>query len=72
MDEESSGRTGGCMSRKDYIKVAAILKGIPSPTDEGWHPETLKHELIEQFAEMFAEDNDRFDYYKFKNAVERR
>jgi hypothetical protein len=60
------------MSRKDYIKVAAILKGIPSPTDEDWHPETLKADLIDQFADMFAEDNDRFNYYKFKDAIERR
>jgi hypothetical protein len=60
------------MSRKDYIKIAAILRSIPNPGDEDWNPETLKADLIDQFAEMFAEDNDRFDYYKFKDAAERR
>jgi hypothetical protein len=60
------------MSRKDYIKVAAILREIPNPTSEDWNPATLKVDLVERFADMFAEDNSRFNYYKFKDATERR
>lgn len=60
------------ISRKDYIKVAEILAGIPSPTDENWHPETLRTELVEKFSDMFYKNNSRFDYYKFKDAIERR
>ena len=62
------------MSRKDYIKIAAVLKEVAQDSHEyaDWTPEKWSHQAIERFADMLAEDNDRFDYYKFKEAAERR
>lgn len=62
------------MSRKDYIKIAAVLKEVGQDSHEyaDWTPEKWYHQLVERFADMLAEDNSRFDYYKFKNATEGR
>jgi len=56
------------MTKKDYIKIAAVLnQGVDMTND----PEQL--ELIAQltgtFCRIFKEDNSRFDADRFKSAV---
>jgi uncharacterized membrane protein len=52
------------MTRKDYVKTAEILNSfvdvIPSET---------MVELVEDFVEMFQNDNPNFDYEIFLKAV---
>ncbi len=62
------------MRRKDYIKIAAVLKEVADYSHEyaEWTPEKWSQRLVERFADMLAEDNSRFDYYKFKDAAEGR
>ena len=52
------------MTRKDYVKTAEILNGfvdvIPSDT---------MIELVEEFIEMFQNDNPNFNYEIFLKAV---
>ena len=52
------------MTRKDYVSTAEILNGfvdlIPSDT---------MIELVEDFVEMFQNDNPNFDYERFLKAV---
>jgi hypothetical protein len=52
------------MTRKDYVEVAKILsnhnKDIPPATFQS---------LIFHFAQMFYNDNSRFDTVRFENAV---
>ena len=51
------------MTRKDYIATAAILKYASDKT----HP-ALFSKMVNDFAEMFAKDNDRFDVNRFHEA----
>ena len=51
------------MTRKDYISTAEILKYVSDKT----HPAVFS-KLVNDFAEMFAKDNERFDVVKFHNA----
>lgn len=51
------------MTRKDYIKTAEILKGF---VDE-IHPQVFE-DIVEEFAQFFLSDNDRFDKAKFEKA----
>lgn len=52
------------MTRKDYVETAKILNSfvdvIPSDT---------MIELVEDFVEMFQNDNPNFDYERFLKAV---
>jgi uncharacterized membrane protein len=52
------------MTRKDYVSTAEILNSfvdvIPSDT---------MIELVEDFVEMFQNDNPNFDYERFLKAV---
>jgi hypothetical protein len=52
------------MTRKDYVETAKILNSfvdvIPSDT---------MVELVEDFVEMFQNDNPNFDYTRFLEAV---
>jgi hypothetical protein len=51
------------MTRKDYIATAEILKYASNKT----HP-ALFSKMVNDFAEMFARDNERFDVVKFHEA----
>jgi hypothetical protein len=45
------------MTRKDYIKVAEILKS-----------NNVSDKIISDFSHMFKSDNSNFDYTRFYNA----
>jgi hypothetical protein len=48
------------MTRKDYVSVAQILNSFQDSID------TLTFEdLIDEFADMFTADNERFQFDKF-------
>ena len=51
------------MTRKDYIATAEILKYASDKT----HP-ALFSKMVNDFAEMFAKDNERFDVKRFHEA----
>lgn len=53
------------MTRKDYEKIAAVIKGMPD------HAATLraqKASCASSFADMLAADNPRFDRERFLKA----
>jgi hypothetical protein len=52
------------MTKKDYIQTANILNSVADEIDFI----TLAN-VAEQFAEMFAKDNNLFDHAKFIDAV---
>ena len=51
------------MTRKDYIATAEILKFASDKT----HP-ALFSKIVNDFAQMFAVDNERFDVKRFHEA----
>ena len=51
------------MTRKDYIETAKILNYVSDKT----HPAVFS-KMVNDFAEMFAKDNERFDVVKFHKA----
>jgi len=51
------------MTRKDYIDTAEILKYASNKI----HPAVFS-KIVNDFAEMFAKDNERFDVTKFHEA----
>lgn len=51
------------MTRKDYVSTSEILFSIKHAVT----PEIHSH-LINEFAEMFAFDNPRFDRLRFEDA----
>lgn len=52
------------MTRKDYVATAEILNGYKDTIDF-----LVLADLAEDFAEMFAEDNERFNHQRFIDAV---
>ncbi len=65
------------MTKKDYIAIAAKIKGLPSvsvefPTIAGGTTLTAipKPFLIEALARAFEADNPNFDYAKFYDACD--
>jgi hypothetical protein len=56
-------------SREDYVKTAQVLKQIYSENMDEWgkigRVEVDFHDLVIRFADMYAEDNPRFDKTKF-------
>ena len=52
------------MTRKDYVETANILNSKVDEIDF-----SILADLAEQFAEMFANDNPRFDHQRFIDAV---
>lgn len=52
------------MTRKDYIATADILSSYKDLIGDEW----TFHDLIDEFAGMFAEDNPAFDADKFITA----
>lgn len=55
------------MTRKDYIKIASIIK---DNTMHDTQPILNKVTLIHDLCIMFKEDNNLFDRYKFNEACE--
>jgi hypothetical protein len=55
-------------SKKDYINVADILKGIRSEFPNGIDDETFTR-LIIDFGAMFKRDNERFDLRRFEGYI---
>ena len=51
------------MTRKDYVATAEILKYA----SDKMHP-ALFSKIVNDFAEMFAKDNERFDVTRFHEA----
>ena len=51
------------MTRKDYVATAEILKYASNKT----HPAVFS-KIVNDFAEMFAKDNPRFDVNRFHEA----
>ena len=51
------------MTRKDYVKTADILKGFADEI----HPAVFE-DLVEEFAQYFQADNERFDKARFEKA----
>lgn len=57
------------MTRKDYVSTANILAGIrESLLSLGAEGEDIFSNLVADFAEMFEEDNERFQSERFDNA----
>lgn len=52
------------MTRKDYVETANILNSKVDEIDF-----LILADVAEQFAEMFAKDNPRFDHQRFIDAV---
>ena len=52
------------MTRKDYVKVSEILSSYKDLIGD----EFTFHDLVDDFASMFAEDNPRFDADRFFDA----
>ena len=56
-------------SRKDYVKTAEVLKQIYSENMDEWgkigRVEVDFHDLVIRFADMYQEDNPKFDTAKF-------
>jgi hypothetical protein len=57
------------MTRKDYVETADILAGLrPALESLGLEGEQIFSDLANDFAEMFANDNDRFQSGRFFDA----
>ncbi len=52
------------MTRKDYISTAEILNSVSDEMDF-----LTLATIAEKFAEMFSNDNPRFDHQRFIDAV---
>jgi len=55
------------MTRKDYVETSAILKYQSNKI----HPAVFS-KVVNDFAEMFAKDNPRFDVKRFHEACDYR
>lgn len=55
------------MTRKDYVMVAEILSSYKDLIGD----EFTFHDLVDEFAGYFAEDNPRFDSNRFFSACNR-
>jgi hypothetical protein len=51
------------MTRKDYVKTSNILRGFADEI----YPQVFE-DIVEEFAQYFASDNERFDKAKFEKA----
>lgn len=51
------------MTRKDYVSTAEILKGYALELGQGAYTD-----LVNDFSDMFAEDNPNFKEDKFREA----
>ena len=55
------------MTRKDYIATSEILASYKDLIGD----EFTYHDLVDEFAGYFAEDNPRFDFNRFISACNR-
>ncbi len=53
------------MTRKDYVETANILSGYKNLIED----EIIFEDLVNDFADMFAKDNERFNRDRFESAV---
>jgi hypothetical protein len=51
------------MTRKDYVATAEIIKSYNLQL-----PEIVLEKMVNDFAEMFKQDNERFDSNRFRVA----
>ena len=51
------------MSRKDYIKVSDVIKFYKADMSDQLH-----RDLVNEFSDIFAEDNKNFDSIRFATA----
>ena len=51
------------MTRKDYVATAKILSEFAGQIDE-----FIFEDLVDEFGDMFAADNERFNLEKFREA----
>jgi hypothetical protein len=56
------------MTRKDYVSTANILANIRESLISTPEGESAFENLVADFAEMFENDNERFDAVRFDNA----
>ena len=57
------------MTRKDYIKFAAMLKELRSSMPVMRQPDEIVDYLADEIAYIFAEDNPHFDRQRFLEAA---
>ena len=58
------------MTKKDYIKVAQILKEAKhNPNNWKLRNEDVINQIVEEFTVMFKLDNRRFDKVKFLDYI---
>lgn len=58
------------MTRKDYIKVAQILKEAKNnPNNWKLRNEDVINQIVDEFTVMFKLDNRRFDKVKFLDYI---
>ena len=55
------------MTRKDYIKIARIIKDSKC---DNYNNRLLKYSLIDDLSVMFKQDNSLFDRQRFIDACE--
>lgn len=56
------------MTKKDYIKIAAVLKDMINETGPRADPHATLAICCTELAKVFAADNPRFDRTRFLNA----
>lgn len=52
------------MTRKDYVNTAEILLSFKDLINDDF----TFQDLVDEFADMFSADNERFNYEKFREA----
>lgn len=57
------------MTRKDYVKIAAILKFHRENAPAKANTSALLNRIASDFADVLATDNPRFDYARFLSAA---
>ena len=57
------------MSRKDYVAIAACLRGIRLDGDLGPDGEALVDRIAYDLCHVFGDDNDSFDEERFLSAA---
>jgi hypothetical protein len=58
-------------SRQHYDQIAAIILKVRKSTSHFTHPEIAINRIAEQLAQMFYDDNSRFDVGYFLNKTEK-
>jgi len=58
------------MTRKDYIKIAKVIREHTRGADkeDGYEGSIAHYILVESLSDIFKNDNDKFDADRFKKA----